>query len=113
MLLDLFKAISFFLDIVLLYAVAISAFFVPGSGWEERLDLALARLALAAAACLSSGLLFSMTTPSRSWTIRSFLTTLPVQLFFWGLSAITLLFISGWYLDSYPCTMTASRNCGW
>lgn len=113
MLLDLFKAISFFFDIVLLYGVAISAFFAPGSGWEERLDSALTRLALAAAACLLSGLLFSLTSPSRSLTIRSFLTTLPVQLFFWGSGAITLLFVGGWYLDSYPCTMAASRNCGW
>jgi len=111
--LDLFKAISFLVDIVLLYGVAISAFFVPGSGWEERLDSALLRLALAASACLLSGLLFSMTSRSRSRTIRSFLTTLPVQLFFWSLGVIALLFVSSWYLDSYPCTLAGSPKCGW
>lgn len=111
MLLDFLKAISFFLDIVLLYGVAISAFFLPGSGWEERLDSALGRLAFAACACVLSGLLFSMTSGSR--TIRSLLTTLPMQLFFWGASAITVLFVCGWYFDSYPCTLAGSRNCGW
>lgn len=113
MLLDLFKAISFILDIVLLYGVAISAFFLPGSGWQERLDSALGRLALATVACLLSGLLFSMTSHSSSRTIRAFLTTLPVQLYLWGLGAISLLFVSSWYLDSYPCAVAASRNCGW
>lgn len=111
MLLDLIKALSFFLDVALLYAVAISAFFVPGSSWEERLDSSLARLALAAAACVFSGLLFQISSHSR--TMRSFLSTLPVLVFFWGLGAITLLFVCGWYLDSYPCTLAAGRNCGW
>lgn len=109
--LDLCKALSFFLDIGLLYAVAMSAFFVPGSSWAERFDSALARLVLAAVACLLSGLLFCI--PSHSRSMRSFLTTLPMQIFFWGFGAITLLFVCGWYLDSYPCTLAASRNCGW
>jgi len=113
MLLDFFKAIAFFLDILLLYGVAISAFFAPGSGWQERLDSALARLALAAVACLLSGLLFSLTSRSGSRTIGSVLRTLPMQLFFWGVGAITLFFVSGWYFDSYPCTLAASRNCSW
>lgn len=111
--LDLFKAISFFLDILLLYSVAISAFFAPGSGWLERLDSALGRLALAAAACLLSGLLFSLTSRTGSRSIGSLLTTLPVQLFFWTVGAMILFFVSAWYFDSYPCTLTASRNCGW
>lgn len=107
--LDLLKAISFFVDIVLLYGVAISAFFVPGSQWEERLDLAMFRLAVAAGSCALSGLLFR----AGSRGGQSFFSTLPVQLFFWGLGAIAILFICGWYLDSYPCTMAASRNCSW
>lgn len=111
MLLDLFKAISFFVDIALLYGVAISAFFVPGSGWGERLDAALARLVIAAIACLLSGLIFTIN--SRSRTIRSLLTTLPLQLFFWGFGTIALLFVSSWFFDSYPCTLAGSRNCGW
>lgn len=112
MLLDLLKAISFFLDIVLLYGVAISAFFVPGSGWQERLDSALVRLALAACACLLSGLLFNW--PARALpSFRSLVSTMPVQLFFWGAGAIAILFVSAWYFDSYPCALAASRNCGW
>lgn len=109
--LDLFKALSFFLDILLLYGVAIRAFFAPGSGWEERLDSALGGLALAAAGCLLSGLLFNLT--SRSRTFRSFLTTLPVQLFVWTVGAMTIFFVSGWYFDSYPCSLKGSPNCGW
>lgn len=111
--LDLLKAISFFLDIVLLYGVAISAFFAPGAGWEERLDSALGRLAAAAVACVLSGLLFSLTSGRSPRTIRSFLTTLPVQLFLWGAGAMTVFFLTGWYFDSYPCTLAGSRNCGW
>jgi hypothetical protein len=112
MLLDLLKAISFFLDIVLLYGVAISAFFVPGSGWQERLDAALVRLGLAACACLLSGLLFNW--PARALpSFRSLVSTMPVQLLFWGAGAIAILFVSAWYFDSYPCALAASRNCGW
>jgi hypothetical protein len=113
MLLDLFKALSFFLGIVSLYWVAISAFFVPGSGWEERLSAALVRLALAAGACFFSGLLFSWRSGATSPSIRSLISTLPVQLFFWGAGTIAILFVSAWYIDSYPCSVAASRNCGW
>lgn len=111
MLLDLSRALTFFVGIVSLYWAGISAFFVPGSGRDERLSITLVRLSLSAGVCLLSGLLFAwpINTPFR--TPRSLMSTLPVQLFFWGFAVIAVLFVSSWYLDSYPCTATTSRMC--
>jgi len=47
MLLELARPLSFFLSMLSLYPVLVSAFFVPGSRWEERLVGALLRIALA------------------------------------------------------------------
>lgn len=46
MFLDLFKALSFFTMILSLYHAAISAFFAPGSNWDERLSATLLRIAV-------------------------------------------------------------------
>jgi hypothetical protein len=110
MLLDLTRAASFFLSIVTLYWVTISAFFVPGTSLEDRLTTALLRLALAACASFLSGLLFSW--PSRTHqTHQAITSTLPVQLFFWALAGISVLFLSSWYLATYPCSINISHDC--
>lgn len=57
MLLDLTRALSFFLSLVSLYWVTISAFFAPGTTLQERLITALLRLAFAACISFFSGLL--------------------------------------------------------
>ena len=111
MLLDLSRALTFFVGIVSLYWAGIGAFFVPDSGWNERLLTMLVRLSLSAAVCLLSGLLFAWPLKSRLRTPNSLMSTLPVQLFFWGFAVIAVLFVSSWYLDSYPCTVTTSRIC--
>jgi len=59
--LELTKAATFFASILSLYWAALGAFFIPGLHWQERLFLALARLCLAAAVCLLSGLLLLLT----------------------------------------------------
>jgi hypothetical protein len=41
MLLELLKPASFLFSILSLYPVMMNAFFVPGTRWEERLELAL------------------------------------------------------------------------
>ncbi len=93
MLLDLGRALSFFLAIVSRYMVGLSAFFQPGSRWEARLALALVKLALAGCICLFSGVLFAWNSPRQR--LRS---TLPVQMFLWAAAAIVVLFAVCWYL---------------
>lgn len=110
MILDLARALSFFLSILSLYWVTISAFFVPGTRWQERLTLALLRMSLAACVCFFSGLLFSW--PARSSRRpESITSTLPVQLFFWTLAGIAILFLGSWYLASYPCSVNPTADC--
>jgi hypothetical protein len=111
MLLDLSRALSFLLSILSLYWAMISAFFVPGSSFEERLNLALFRLGLAAATCFFSGLLFSWPSSARRRRYLPLTSTLPVQLFFWTVAAIAVLFLGSWYLATYPCTSFLSREC--
>jgi len=111
MLLDLARALSFFLSIVSLYWATIGAFFVPGSTWEERLTVALLRLGLAACICFFSGILFSWPSGPRRQRPLPLTSTLPVQLFFWALAGITILFLSSWYLASYPCSIDISHDC--
>jgi hypothetical protein len=111
MLLELSRALSFLLCILSLYWAMISAFFVPGSGFEERLTLACFRLGIAAAVCFFSGLLFSLPTSVRRRRYQPLTSTLPVQLFLWTAAAILLLFLGSWYFATYPCTSFLSRDC--
>ncbi len=43
MLLEIGKALSFILSLLSLYPIVLSAFFVPGTHWEERLSLSLVK----------------------------------------------------------------------
>lgn len=58
MLLELARTASFFLSLLSLYPVLMSAFFIPGTHWQERLAMALLRVVLAACICFASGLFF-------------------------------------------------------
>ena len=111
MLLDLSRALSFLAGIVSLYWAGIGAFFVPATGWNERLLTTLVRLSLSGGVCLLSGLFIAWPIKTRLQTPRFLMSTLPVQLFFWGLMVIAVLFVSSWYLDSYPCSIATSRFC--
>lgn len=112
MLLDLSRAFSFALSIASLYWVTMAAFFVPGTQWQDRLSLAVLRLALAACVCFLSGLLFSWPACAGQHSFHQpLVSTLPVQLFFWTLAAIAVLFIGSWYLASYPCSINPTGDC--
>ena len=63
MLLEIGKSLSFFLSLISLYPLMASAFFVPGSRWQERLEISLPYIALAACLCFASGNLFSRPSP--------------------------------------------------
>jgi hypothetical protein len=111
MLLDLSRALSFFVGMMSLYWAGTSTFFAPASGWNERLLITVVRLLLSAGVCLLSGIFFAWPIKATLRMPRSLVATLPVQLFFWGFMVIAVLFVSSWYLDSYPCTVTTSRVC--
>jgi cation transport ATPase len=101
MLLDLGKAVSFILSILSLYPVMLSAFFVPGSRWQDRLVLSLFKIALAACICFASGFLFAFRPQARPRIAQPITTTLPVQIFFWAMVAMAILFVVSWYLEEY------------
>jgi hypothetical protein len=101
MLLELGRSISFFLCILSLYWVMLSAFFVPGSHWQERLAMCAARVAIAGCFCFASGLLFSWRAAPGGGQRPSPISTLPMRLFFWGLAGIGLLFFLSWYVEEY------------
>jgi hypothetical protein len=111
MLLELAQVLSFLLSILSLLWALFSAFFVPGSNFEERLALAFFRLGVAAAVCFFSGLLFAWPSNARRRRHQPLTSTLPVQLFFWTAAAIAVLFLGSWYLATYPCTSFLSREC--
>jgi hypothetical protein len=101
MFLELARAVSLILSILSLYPVMLSAFFVPGSRWEDRLSLSLLKIALAAGICFASGFLFAFRPQARPRMTQPITTTLPVQLFFWAMVAMTILFLVSWYLEEY------------
>ena len=97
MFLEIGKALSFLMSILSLCALLESAFFVPGSRWEERLGGSLLRIGLAGCVCFASGLLFRSADHSDGSVVR----TLPVKLFFWALTGMAVLFVLSWYLEEY------------
>ena len=101
MFLDLAKAISLTLSILSLYPVMMSAFFVPGTRWEDRLLMSLLKIALAACVCFASGFLFALRPRVTIRTFSEVFGTLPVRLFFLAMVAMTVLFVISWYLEEY------------
>ena len=70
--LELTKAITFIASILSLYWVAINAFFVPSLHWQDRLFLALAKLALSAAIFCIHPTLYTER-PDRIWFLIPYL----------------------------------------
>lgn len=99
MLLDLSKAVFFFLCILSLFHAATRVFFVTGVGWRERLIITLVYLAFSATVCLFSGLLFAWPVASNPDRGQRLVRTLPVQLFFWGSALVVAAFLTSWYLS--------------
>jgi len=99
MLLELARALSFFLSVLSLYPVLMSAFFVPGTSWKERLVKALLDVAFAACVCFSSGILFIWPSRTSPQSGQSLLASLPVRLFFLALAGMAILFALSWYME--------------
>ena len=105
MLLEIGKLVSLLLSILSLDALLGSAFFVPGSHWDERLVNSLTRMVLAGCVCFASGLLFNQPVRKNSEAGSNVMDTLPVRLFFWALLGMALLFALSWYLEAYYVPM--------
>ena len=106
MLLELLRPLSFFLAMLSLYPVLLCAFFVPGTRWEERLWMALMRVAFAGCLCFASGILFQQ--EERSGKLLS---TLPVRLFFCGAGGMAVLFCLSWWLDAHYVPLLRHGCC--
>jgi hypothetical protein len=94
---ELAKAVALILSIVSIYALLGSAFFAPGSPWQHRLLNSIEVLAIAGCVCFGSGLIFSLSAQPEPPVTR----TLPVQLFFWSLGGVILMFLLSRYLEVY------------
>jgi hypothetical protein len=111
MLLELARPLSFLLSILSLYPVLMNAFFVPGTRWTDRLEMALLHALFAGCVCFASGLLYTWPgTPARAAT-GSLTAALPVRLFFWTLTGTALLFALSWYLEAYYIPLTDHGCC--
>lgn len=110
--LELAKAVSFLVCILSLYWAAMSAFFVPGAQWEERLWIAAFKLMAAAAICFYSGMVFSWPSRSNPTAFQRLTATMPVRLFFWALAGIAVMFALSWYLVDAEAQSMALRGFG-
>jgi len=115
MLLELLRPFSFFASMISLYPVMLSAFFAPGTRWEDRLAMALLRVAMAACLCFASGLLYAHPvrhgSPAIDEPAEPLLRTLPVRLFFCAIGGMALLFLLSWWLDTYYVPMLHHGCC--
>lgn len=100
-LLDLAKVLTFFLTLLALLEGINSAFFLPGTRWEQRLAACLLRIGIAGCFSFASGILFVMSARAHRVAVPSLTATFPVRLFFWTLGAMAILFVLCWYLDVY------------
>jgi hypothetical protein len=112
MLLELSKALSFMASIMSLYWLAANAFFASGVRWEDRLIIALAKLAIATCICFFSGLLFRWPSHSNPDAGQSLTSTLPVQLFFWVVGIIVVLFAASWWMTCGAYAWYNHDYCG-
>jgi hypothetical protein len=100
MLLEIARPLSFFVSMFALYPVVVGAFFVPGSHWQDRLILALARMGLAGCLALVSGILYS-----RPWLyedgMHKLMTALPVRIYLWTILGVGIMFLLSWYLEEF------------
>jgi hypothetical protein len=110
--LELAKAVSLLVCILSIYWAAISAFFVPGAQWEERLWIAAFKLLAAAAICFYSGMVFSWPARTNPTAFQRLTSTLPVRLFFCAVAGIAVLFVLSWFLANSEADALALRGFG-
>jgi|SRR5579862_570358 len=95
------KPVALVFSILSLYAVFNAAFLGLSIDVHQRILDSLSHLALAAAICWVSGLIFSDARQDGVRAARRLTTTLPVQLFCWASVAMLVLFVVSWYLETH------------
>ena len=98
MLLELMRPIALVMSMLSLGTVFNAAFLHPASGLEDQLWDCLLLLGLAAGVCFSSAMIFR---ESGADGIEPVLRTLPMQMFFWAVGTMVLLFLAAWYLQTH------------
>jgi hypothetical protein len=101
MLLELGKVASFISCILSLYWAMLSAFFVPGAHWQERLALFAVRIAIAGCICFISALFFSARPIASGQARPSPIATLPMRLYLWAGCGMCLFFAVSWFIEEY------------
>lgn len=94
---ELGRILFLILSVLSLYKLLGSAFFVPGSHWQARLESSVLTLALATCTCFAGGIFFTLT-EGRPLSLAR---TLPVQLYYWTVAGTVLLFLLSLYLEEY------------
>ena len=101
MVLELGKFASLLLSILCLCALLHSAFFIPASGFEDRIFASFKTLAVAACACWASGWIFSRWARRMGMGNPRVATTFPMMMFWWTSAIVGLLFVVSWYFEVY------------
>ncbi|MGP8251312.1 MAG: hypothetical protein ACLQHF_04710 [Terracidiphilus sp.] len=101
MFLEVARTLSFFVSMLALYPVVVGAFFVPGSHWQDRLILALARMGLAGCLALVSGILFATPWRYQDGAGRRLLAALPVRIYLWTILGVAIMFLLSWFLEEF------------
>jgi hypothetical protein len=95
------KPVALVLCILSLFALFHAAFLNPAGDLEQRIWDSLSLLALAAGISITSGLIFREATRDPSAGNARLTATLPVQMFCWASSAMLILFVVSWYLETH------------
>ena len=106
MLLELAKPVALLLCLLSLYALFHTAFLIPGTLevlnpgpiLHDRIVDSLLMLVIATGIAIVSGLIFRESTPEPHPSLSA---TLPLQLFYWSIGIMTLLFFASWYLETH------------
>lgn len=101
MFLELAKPVALVSCILSLYAVLYSAFLNPTSELDQKIYDSLGLLALSAAICLVSGLIFCEATSGPRFGSARLIATLPVQMFCWAATAMVIFFLVSLYLETH------------
>ena len=101
MLVEAAKPVTLVFCILSLYAVFSAAFLVPSIDLDQRIFASLSRLALAAAISLISGLVFRGAPGNSQAGCPRLSATLPIQMFCWSASAMLILFLLSYYVETY------------
>ncbi len=107
MLLELAKPVALLLCLLSLYGLFHTAFLVPldpnlllfpNPAFHDKILDTLLLFAITTGICLVSGLIFREATPKPHPSLSA---TLPLQLFYWSIGIMVLLFIASWYLETH------------